>query len=239
MRLWTMIAASAAACLTTATALADEMQSTTTTTTTETSAPARPLAEPAREKPAFREALLELEEGSLQPEYQTPIGVSVMVGGGPTGFLETDARQFSDTGGGWDARLTIGTRSIIGVELGYIGAAQNISAAGLDTNAYLLKNGAEAVAHISILNGPVQPYLLAGAGWTNYRMTNSDFNDSPIGNNDNMAHFPVGVGVGVHLRGLVIDTRGVVRPVAGDQLFNNVGGNMSTWEGKVMAGWEF
>lgn len=187
------------------TALADEAGTTTTTTTeTRTEAPRRQAYAAAPRDPKMREALLELEDGSLTPEFSTPVGVSLMIGGGPTGFLETDSRQLTDVGGGWDARVTVGTRSVIGVELGYIGAAQNISSAGLDTDAYLLKNGAEAVAHLNILNGPVQPYLLAGAGWTNYRLTNDSFNDTPIPNADNMAHFPLGVGVGVHLRSTVV-----------------------------------
>ncbi|MBM4358899.1 MAG: outer membrane beta-barrel protein [Deltaproteobacteria bacterium] len=236
-----MIAATAAACILAAPARAQQLQSTTTTTTTETRAAQRTEAyrEPAKSRPEMREALLELEEGSLAPDYSTAIGVSVLPGGGPTGFLETDARQLTDVGGSWDARLTIGTRSVLGVELGYIGASQNISAAGLDTNAYLLKNGAEAAAHLSILNGPVQPYLLAGVGWTNYRLTNDGFNNTPIPNADNMARFPLGAGVGVHLRGLVLDGRGVIRPVTGDNLLDSSGGKLHPWEGKMMAGWEF
>jgi hypothetical protein len=240
MRIWTMIAATAAVCMMAVPARAQGLQSTTTTTTTETRAEQREAyREPPRSKPAGREAVMELEEGSLSPDYATEIGVSVLLGGGPTGFLELDSRQLTDVGGGWDARVTIGTRSVLGVEVGYIGAAQNITAAGLDSNAYLLKNGAEAAAHLNILNGPVQPYLLAGVGWTNYRLTNDSFNNTPIPNADNMAHFPLGVGVGVHLRGLVLDGRGVVRPVAGDNLLDSSGGKLHTWEGKLMAGWEF
>lgn len=243
MRIWTTIAAAAAMVILAAPARAQGMKSTTTTTTTETRAEERGQGgryqEPARPRSGMREALIELEEGSLAPDYSTEMGISVLVGGGPTGFMEIDSRQLTDVGGGWDARLTLGTRSVLGIELGYIGAAQNITAAGLDADAYLLKNGAEAAAHLSILNGPVQPYLLAGVGWTNYRLTNDSFNNTPIPNADNMAHFPLGVGVGVHLRGLVLDGRGVIRPVAGDNLLDSSGGKLHTWEGKLMAGWEF
>jgi len=238
MRNGIMFAASVAALLVASSAMAQELQSTTTTTTTETSTPVQPRAE-RREETRVREGVLELQEGSLTPSYATGVGVSLMLGGGPTGFLEADARRLTSSGGGWDARLTVGTRSILGVELGYIGAAQTLSAPGLDASGYLLKNGAEAVAHLTILNGPVQPYVLAGAGWTNFTIQNAAFNDSPLPNKDNMAHFPVGAGVGVHLRGLVIDGRGVIRPVAGDNMLNSSGGRMHTWEGKVMAGWEF
>jgi hypothetical protein len=54
-----------------------------------------------------------------------------------------------------------------------------------------------------------------------------------------MAHFPLGLGVGVHLRGLVLDGRGVFRPIGGDNMHDSQGGKLHTWEGKVMAGWEF
>jgi hypothetical protein len=138
MRIWTMSAATAAAYLGATNALAEGPATTTTTTTTETRAAQRERYS-ASEEPKMRSALIELESGPLAPEYVTPIGVRLLVGGGPTGFLENDARKLTDVGGGWDARVVVGTRSVLGVELGYIGAAQNISAAGLDGDAYLLR----------------------------------------------------------------------------------------------------
>ncbi len=264
MRKWTTIAASACAFFAAAPLAAQQAQTSTTTTTetkehgkapvihrvstdasrpevttttteTTTTAEAPPTV---TRRSHMRESIVEVES-STEPNYVTPFGMSITAGGGPTGMLEPEARHMTNVGGGWDARLTIGTRSILGLELGYIGSAQRIDAIGLDTNALLLKNGAEAVARLNIVNGPVQPYLLGGAGWTNFRLTNTVFNNSDVSSVDNMAHFPVGAGVGFRIRGLVIDTRGVFRPTVGDNMLQAEGGRLHTWEGKVMGGWEF
>jgi opacity protein-like surface antigen len=258
MRKWTTIAASACAILSAAPVAAQQAQ-TTTTTTTETTSRGQPItatdtrefsssesdygaeanvSPPARPR-GMRQAIVELEDPGLEAAYLTPLGVSFAVGGGVTGMIESDARDMTATGGSWDARVTIGTRAIVGVELGYVGGAQDIAAIGLDSSAYLLRNSAEAVARLHILNGPVQPYILGGAGWTNFHLTGDSFNTSSVQNADNMAHFPVGAGVGFRLQGLVLDARSVFRPVAGDDMLEANGGRLHTWEAKGMAGWEF
>jgi opacity protein-like surface antigen len=170
----------------------------------------------------------------------TDIGVGVILGGGVQGFIESDARDFTDVGGAWGLRLALGTDLPVGAEIGYLGAAQNITALGLDQGAFLLTNGAEAAARINFLTGMVQPYALAGAGWTNFRVTNEDFNTSSIASDDNIVHFPVGLGLAGRLaEGLMLDARGVVRAAPSGDLFAEDDGNMHTWGVNLSAGYEF
>src|SRR5579871_2280888 len=68
----------------------------------------------------------------LVPEAQgrwmpmSRIGVGAFVGGGVTDFTGGTARNQTNTGGSWTARVTAGTRSIVGVEGSYIGGANTI-----------------------------------------------------------------------------------------------------------------
>src|SRR4030095_59898 len=51
----------------------------------------------------------------------SPCQVSLTVGGGVADFVTSSTRAQTDIGGSWDARLTVGTRSVIALEAGYMG----------------------------------------------------------------------------------------------------------------------
>jgi hypothetical protein len=173
--------------------------------------------------------------------YREPdrdLGMELMLGGGVQGFIESAAREFTDVGGAWNVRLGIGNEQVLGAEIGYLGAAQNVTALGLDQEAFLLTTGAEAAARLNVLTGPVQPYVLGGAGWTNFRVTGDDFNNSSIEDSENVVHIPVGVGIGGRIEEVRLDARGVVRAVPQGDLFAEEG-NMHTWGANVSAGWDF
>jgi hypothetical protein len=208
----------------------------TTETTTEISAePPTPM----RTK-RFRSAIVEVENPGAEPYYATGFGMAITAGGGATGYLEPDARSMTRVGPGWDARLHLATRSIIGGEVGYFGGLSGVRGVpGLDANTDILRQGVEAAARLNVVSGLVQPYLLGGVGWTNSRITGTTFNNSDVSSLDNFVHFPVGAGIGFHYRGLLVDTRGVFRPTFGDTMLNAENARMHTWEGKLNAGWEF
>src|SRR6187431_2484717 len=69
-----------------------------------------------------------------------PTGVAFQVGGGVTGFSRQATRDTFGTGGYWDARAILGSRSFLGVELAYVGSARDATANGL-TGGALLGNG--------------------------------------------------------------------------------------------------
>lgn len=148
------------------------------------------------------------------------VGVSVSVGGGFSTFLLSDVTDFTDPGGGWDARVAIGTREYFAIEGAYLGNVYNIDALGLDNDALLVGNGVEAAARFNVLKGAIQPYALAGVGWKHYSIANADRNTSSLADNDNVAEFPVGVGLAYRDQGIVLDGRAVVRPTAGSDLID-------------------
>lgn len=174
-----------------------------------------------------------------EPDLMTDYGMGVAVGGGVTGLIDENARDHTDVGGSWDARFIFGTRSIVAGEIAYLGTGQSVDALGLDGDTALVGNGAEASAHLNFLPGMWQPYLLAGVGYTHYELVGDDFNTSSVADDDDVAHFPLGAGLAFRYQGFMADARGVVRPVAGDEMFSASGGSLNTWGANLSAGAEF
>jgi hypothetical protein len=174
-----------------------------------------------------------------RPNLVTPFGISATLGGGVTGFTASRAREFSDVGGGWNARLVIGTRSIIAGEIAYLGTVQDVEAVGLDGGAQLLSNGGELLGRVNFLPGMFQPYVVAGAGFTQYNLVNDDFNVSSVNNSDGVVNFPVGGGLAFRYEGLLVDARGTFRPSVEGDLFDEGGNDMHTWNANLNAGFEF
>lgn len=179
----------------------------------------------------------------------TPAGMAIAVGGGVMNFIDSDTNDATDAGGMWSARLTYGTRSLIGVEAAYIGSAQDIDALGLDTSAVLLGTGGEAALKLGIPNIPyVMPYAVAGVGLTRYSLVNEDFNTSSVDSAETAVHFPLGVGVGFGAGGFLFDVRGMYRPATQDDLLDipedaddNENGSfgLDTWSATASVGVEF
>src|SRR5262245_66259238 len=80
----------------------------------------------------------------------SPFGESISLGGGVTNFLADATRDATNVGGYWDVRATFGTRSYLGGEAAYMGAAQNVRALGLDNGAYLTQNGIEGALRVNL-----------------------------------------------------------------------------------------
>lgn len=181
----------------------------------------------------------EIPEPGSSPGALTPFGTSLTIGGGIVGFTAERARDSSEVGGAWNARLVVGTRTPLAAEIAYVGSAQNVLAPGLDDDAMLLGNGGEVAARLGWPRGAVQPYLLAGAGFTHYALVNDDVNTSNIQGSDNLLHFPLGAGVAFRAGSVLIDARGVFRPSVDGDLFAEGENEMHTWSGSLNAGWEF
>lgn len=181
-------------------------------------------------------------------------GIAVSAGGGTGGFTNEAMRDTTNVGGEWDVRVSIGTRSPLALETSYIGSAQSISALGLDDNAVLVGNGAQAALRFNTtIDFPVQPFLYGGAAWRRYDLTNADFNTSDVNDSDNVFEFPLGVGVAGHWQGLILDARGEYRPTIDNDLlpeFASTGGTledigndnfaaMHRWSVSASIGYEF
>jgi opacity protein-like surface antigen len=197
---------------------------------------------------------VEIEEVDIEPrrgDFGDPgtWGYMISVGGGVTGFRSGDARDFiNDVGGTWTARLTLGTRLPVGFEAAYIGSAFGIDAVGLDSDAVLVGNGLEGLARLNLDlgMGNFQPYLVGGAAWRNYQITNADFNVSNVRDSDNVFELPVGVGLGYRFGSVMVDLRGTYRWAWGDNLIQPVPEagidstpSLDNWTADLRLGWEF
>jgi hypothetical protein len=173
------------------------------------------------------------------------IGVGLFVGGGVTDFFDTAARSVTNTGGSWTARMTFGTRSIVGFEGSYIGGANAIAGFG-NTNATLLRSGLEGSLR---LNVPIyaqatllEPYIMGGLGWNDYHIV--DYNSAALASlssgSDNTLSIPLGIGFTVGYRGFLADLRYTYRPTY-DQaiLINQTNTALTNWDLGGMIGYEF
>jgi hypothetical protein len=181
------------------------------------------------------------------PEYQygvrskpsfirTPGGMSVEGGGGVIGFTNSDLRDVTKVGGGYNVRLTYGTRSPIAVEAAYIGSTQAIDALGLDHNALLMSNGAEGLLRANLSTGAWQPFVAAGVAWRHYNIR-SDVNTSNVKDNDNVVEIPAALGLGWRNRGFLLDARAGYRQSFSNELLGTA--NLSSWNGNINLGVEF
>ncbi len=180
--------------------------------------PPRSADTPAMAEPLYTPPVVKDDNDSSDDHLLTPMGMAISVGGGVVNFFDHDTRAFTDAGGSWEARLTVGTRSPLAFEAAYVGSAQNIQALGLDNDAVLLGSSVEGDARLNLTTMAVQPYLFGGIGFTHYDVANADFNTSSVNDNENMGHVPVGAGIGWQYGGLLLDVRGTLRAAFNDGL---------------------
>ncbi len=175
--------------------------------------------------------------GSNKPSFiRTPGGMSVEGGGGVTGFLDNDIRDVTKTGGGYNVRLTYGTRSPIALEAAYVGSTQAIDALGLDRNALLMSNGAEGLARVNLATGMWQPFVAAGVAWRHYNIR-SDVNTSNVKDTDDVVEIPAALGLAFRNKGFLVDARAGYRQSFSNDLLGTA--NLSSWQGNVNLGVEF
>jgi hypothetical protein len=167
-------------------------------------------------------------------------GLNVSAGGGLVQFVDQDMRGFAREGTGWEARIGLGTRTLFAVEAAYVGSLHAIDALGLDASANLLGTGFEANARLNMREGAVQPYVLAGVGWSHYRLVDSDVNTSAVANSDDVAMLPFGAGVTFRRGALTLDARAVYRATTAVDMFAGASeGTLATWSGTLRVGLEY
>ena len=134
-------------------------------------------------------------------------GLTLMVGGGVEGYTGALAPQIAP---GPTAAVTASLKptSVLGIEVGYSGALNNIKDAGEDgavSGPDLVRNGGQAALTLAIAPTAVQPYLLGGIGVSNYHFRGGEaqgFSDDTVGN------VPAGLGVRGHFGNFTADLRG-------------------------------
>ncbi|WP_199733937.1 hypothetical protein [Corallococcus sp. CA041A] len=134
-------------------------------------------------------------------------GLTLLIGGGVEGYTGALAPQLAP---GPSAAVTASLKptSVLGVEVGYSGALNNIKNAGslgADDGPDLVRNGGQAALTLAITPTAVQPYLLGGIGISNYHFRGGEalgYSDDTVGN------VPAGVGVRGHFGHFTADLRG-------------------------------
>ena len=183
--------------------------------------------------------------GVLAQVPVVPTGLALQVGGGVTGFTRQGARDDFGTGGYWDARAILGSRSFLGAELAYVGSARQVSRSGASDSGALLGNGAEAVARLNLplTAGAVQltPYLFGGVGWTYYQIVNRDTIPAGMKDGANAFVVPFGAGASVTYNRFIVDARFTYRPVFDDDLVPTSNGDhqdLQNWAAGLMLGYQ-
>ncbi|RKG88612.1 hypothetical protein D7W82_10000 [Corallococcus sp. CA049B] len=134
-------------------------------------------------------------------------GLTLLIGGGVEGYTGALAPQIAP---GPSAAVTASLKptSVLGVEVGYSGALNNIKnagSAGADDGPDLVRNGGQAALTLAVTPTAVQPYLLGGIGISNYHFRGGEslgYSDDTVGN------IPAGVGVRGHFGHFTADLRG-------------------------------
>jgi hypothetical protein len=219
---------------------------TSTTTTTTTTEPAIMDMGGATIPPARGNDNLYAYEHTYRKPIGSGIGVGFLVGGGVTNFTDTQVRDRTNLGGGWDVRLIFGTHSWIGLEAAYNGSVNNLNAVGLSGDTKLLGTGVQGLARVNFTrNTPFQPYIVGGAGWKHYALAGDKFNVSGIRNDDNVAEIPMGGGLAYHAHGFMMDARGMYNYALNTSLFTPTGqsgsngAQLHNWGARVNLGFEF
>ncbi|MFZ5472167.1 MAG: hypothetical protein ACOZIN_22270 [Myxococcota bacterium] len=136
--------------------------------------------------------------------------MSVQAGGGVEGYTGDLAPQIQP-GFGYGAQVLFKPTPIVGIEVAYSGAVNEVDVGleqelGATSGADLVRNGGSAAATIAFVNGPVQPYVLGGIGFSHYNARGDTENFGF--QNDTGGNVPLGVGIRGYAGGFVADLRG-------------------------------
>lgn len=133
-------------------------------------------------------------------------GLTVSVGGGVEGYTSTLGTDINP-GVAYGATLTLKPTKVLGLELGYSGAANNFDRSAVSNvgtrGPDIMRNGGQAVATLGLTAAPLQPYVLAGLGlsYYNVRSAAANFQDDLVGN------VPLGGGVRLYSGNFTADAR--------------------------------
>ncbi|QDG49342.1 porin family protein [Persicimonas caeni] len=181
--------------------------------------------------------------GVARDESLLPIGLAFSAGGGYAGFLNDEVNDVVDPGGGWEARVLVGTDSWLGFEAAYLGTSNEFDALGLPDDASLVGHGASAALRLGLLP-PVydfQPYLLAGASWMHYSVENADEDAAPLRDSGDVFSVPLAGGFSYGYDWLFADLRVQFAPSFEEDLLRestNGDSDVGTWRAVANIGFE-
>lgn len=184
-------------------------------------------------------------EGPLSSASVAPSGLALQVGGGVTGFTREAARDTFKTGGYWDARAILGTRSFLGAEVAYVGSTREVTTDGASSNTNLVGNGVEATVRgnlpLQLGTLRLEPFVFGGAGWTHYQLVNNDLDQTSIKDNAEALVIPFGTGLGLAYQHFTVDARFTYRAIFDDKMVPTSGDDhldLQNWSAGLTVGYE-
>jgi hypothetical protein len=190
---------------------------------------------PARAQTILRQPA---DPAAWQP--RSVFGNALLLGGGFGNFTNDYARDVTGPAGAWGLRYVAGTRSVIGGELSYAGAANTLDGTAIDDD-YLLSSSFDANLRagwpIPLGSALLSPFAYAGGGWTRYDMINYIPSGIVASETDNQFTIPMGAGLAVGYRGFMGEVRGTYRQSFDEDMF--LDRDMSTWGMSLSLGGEF
>jgi hypothetical protein len=172
---------------------------------------------------------------------------AITTGAGVTNYFGKGQQADLSPGAGWDARVTVGTRSILGFEMAYVGSVNEVKVPG--TNGQLTGNGFDADVRVNVLPYRISPYVFGGVGYNHMGVfTNGNPEVSNLmKTSDNQFVVPAGAGVSAYfLKHATVDLRGTYRFIDSDSMFpmnatnaDNKGEKLHQWTAAAHIGYQF
>lgn len=146
-------------------------------------------------------------------------GLTFSVGGGVEGYSGGLAPRL-EPGAAYGASVGLKPSRVLGLELAYSGAVNNIDLGQLEDRfgkPEIVRNGGQAVATLGLTASPIQPYVLGGIGISDYNVRNEG---EALGyKDDTVGSVPLGAGLRFYSAGAFsADLRGTYNLLFSDQV---------------------
>jgi opacity protein-like surface antigen len=170
-----------------------------------------------------------------------PQEISVTTGGGATNYFGTALNSTTDPGAAWDARVTLGTHSILALEAAYMGSTNNVDMQAGTQHGRLDSHGIDSDLRFQ-LPTVVQPYVFGGVGYNHRSVTQTGAasNAGPLSDEDNQVTVPAGAGLTGYIgRHATVDLRGTYRFIPDNGLTEMSTRNLHQWIAQAHVGYVF
>jgi len=148
-----------------------------------------------------------LEEDEKRETADTR-GLTVMLGGGVEGYTG-DFAPGINPGPAWGVTAALKPSKVLGIELGYSGAVNEIdnvgAGEGVANGADIIRNGGHAALTLGLTSTGFQPYLMGGIGINKYDVRGAG--TSAGYSSDVSGSVPLGGGVRTHIGNFTADAR--------------------------------
>jgi hypothetical protein len=155
-------------------------------------------------QPAYGGSGMDQERSMYKSEERgSDTGVYVLLGGGTEGYTGGNAAALNP-GFAFGANVGIKPTKLLGFEVGYSGALNDIDLAGpggVSNGADIVRNGGQAAVTLGLTPTKLQPYVLGGVGFQNYDVRGDD---PAFGYSDDFSGYvPAGVGLRYNIGSLL------------------------------------